>query len=138
MIRPYLTRPLLYPLGVAFLAALPLVFLSRALGAGQDSQQTQQDQQQSGQQSQDQSQQEKPKKKGGFFGGLKTITGSSSEQTSATASAGAKGIGDQGTSIAKVTPTAADLQAVTQIEAFTVSKGDLSKFIEAGHLQPKQ
>lgn len=137
MIRLYLTRRFLYPLGVVLLATLPLVFLSPGLSAGQDPQQGQQQQGQQNQSQGQSQQQEKPKKKGGFFGGLKAITGSSSEQTSATASAGAKGVGE-GQQIGEVTPTPADRQAVANMEGYSVPQGDLSKFIEDGHLKPKQ
>jgi hypothetical protein len=50
---------------------------------------------------------------------------------------GTKGVGE-GAEMGNVTPTAADRQAVTQMENYSVGQGDLSKFIEAGHLKPKQ
>jgi hypothetical protein len=136
IIRNKFARRFRYALAVAVLVGLPLVFLSRKARAAQDNQQSQQTQQQ-GQQAQDQSQQQKPKKKSGFFSGLKEVTGSSSEQTSATASAGAKGIGD-GEKIGNVTPTAADRKAVTAMDNYSVPQGDLSKFIQDGHLNSKQ
>jgi type II secretory pathway pseudopilin PulG len=135
MKRYYHSRRFLVPLGVALLAALPLVLSSPAVRAGQD---TTQGQQQQNQQDQSQTQQpEKPKKKGGFFGGLKSITGSSSEQTSATASAGAKGVGE-GAKMANLTPTPADIAAVTSMEQYSIPPQDLKKFDQDGHLQPKQ
>jgi opacity protein-like surface antigen len=136
MIRDYISRRFVFSLGFA-LAVIASVFVARAVRAGQDTQQGQQQGQSDQGQGQGQSQ-EKQKKKGGFLSGVKAMTESSKEQTSATASAGTKGIGDQGTKVAEVTPTPADRQAVTQMESFTLPQGDLSKFIEAGHLQPKQ
>ncbi len=138
MTRHHLPRRFLYGLGVLVFAALPLIFLSRGLRAGQDSQQNQPAQQQSQQDQGQGQQQEKPKKKGGFFGGLKAITGSSSEQTSATASAGAKGVGCQdGPKIADAPTTAAE-QPVAKMESYSLPQGDLAKFIESGHLKAKQ
>lgn len=137
MIRLYLTRRYLYPLGVVLVATLPLVFLCSGLRAGQDTQQGQHPQGQQDQSQGQSQQQEKPKKKGGFFGGLKAISGSSSEQTSATASAGAKGVGE-GQQIGEVAPTPADRQAVTNMEGYSVPQGDLSKFIEDGRLKPRK
>ena len=136
MSRPYWTRRVLYPLGMALLGTLFLVISSHAARAGQEAQQNAPQQgDQSASQGQSQKQ-EKPKKKGGFFGGMKAITGSSSEQTSDTASAGTKGVGE-GEKIADVTPTAADRQAVTGMENYSVPGGDLKKFVEDGHLKPK-
>lgn len=90
--------------------------------------------------SQDQSQsdqQQKKKKKGSFFGGFKAITGQSSQQTSATASAGTKGVGE-GKKMAETTPTAADIAAVSAMEQYSVPEKDLKKFQQDGHLQPNQ
>ena len=92
---------------------------------------------------QDQSQQwqqtEKEKKKkrgGGFFGGMKAITGSSSEQTSATASAGTKGVGE-GAQIGDAQPTAADRQAVSAMETYSVPAPEVKKFQDDGKLKSK-
>jgi hypothetical protein len=113
------------------LALSPLTSL-----ASQDNQQSQQDQQQQGE-SQQQSDQ-KPKKKGGFFGGLKKVTGGESGQESAaTASAGSKAVGE-GAKIGEITPTAADREQVTKMENYSIPQGDLKKFQENGHLKPKQ
>ena len=136
MIRPDLLRRFFCVLGFVLLAAVALTFFSRGTRAGQNSQEGQQQQAQPDQGQG--KQQEKPKKKGGFLSGVKAITGSGQEQTSATASAGTKGIGDQGTKVGEVTPTAADRLAVTQMETSSVARSDLTKFIEAGHLQSKQ
>jgi hypothetical protein len=138
MIRTYLSCRFLGSLGVALLAALALVFFSPAVCAGQDAQQGQQQQAQPDQSQGQTQQQEKPKKKGGLFGGLKAITGSSSEQSSATASAGTKGVGQEGKKIAELTPSAADIAAVTSMEQFSIPEKDLKKFEQDGHLQPKQ
>ena len=97
-------------------------------------QQTQQGKQDSGQTSQDQQRQ---KKKGSFFGGLKSVTGQSSEQTQATATAGNKAVGE-GKKIGEMTPTAADRQEVTDMENHSVQQKDLKKFQDDGHLQPRQ
>ncbi len=139
MIRLNFPRRFHFLLALALVATVPLVLSSRRANAGQDAQQGQQQQGQADQgQGQGQGQsQEKPKKKGGIFGGMKAITGTSSEQTSYTASAGAKGVGE-GAKIGDVTPTPADRQAVTQMEGYTVAQGDLSKFIDGGKLKPKQ
>jgi hypothetical protein len=67
---------------------------------------------------------------------LKEITGSSSEQTSATASAGAKGVGDEdGQKIADAAP---DEKGEAIMESYSLPKGALAKFIAGGHLVPKQ
>jgi hypothetical protein len=133
MMRPNAARWFLYPLAMALLAALLSAWPARHASAGQEAQQNQQQGQQ--EQSQEKSQQAKPKKQGGFFGGLKAVTGSGSEQTSATASAGTKGVGE-GAKIGEVTPSAADRQAVTEMETLFVSPQELKKFEEDGHLKP--
>ncbi|MBI1940308.1 MAG: hypothetical protein HYS33_02235 [Acidobacteria bacterium] len=81
---------------------------------------------------------EKPKKKkGGFFGGLKAISGSSSEQQEVTATAGSKTVGE-GEEIGNAKPTAADRQAVTGMEGYSIPQADLAKFQEDGQLQANQ
>jgi hypothetical protein len=134
MTRPHWTRRFLLPLCGALLAPLLMVVSIRSVRAGQDTQQTPPQQGQENQNQGQSQQQQKPKKKGGFFGGLKAVTGSSSEQTADTASAGTKGVGE-GQQIADVTPTAADRQAVFTMETYSVPRADLSKFIEDGHLK---
>ena len=122
---------------LAVLAVLAWV-TTQPLRAVQDAQQTPpQDQGQS--QSQDQTKtQEQPKKKGGFFKGLTKVTGGQSgQESSATASAGAKGVGE-GDKISDLTPTAADRQAVTAMESYSLPQGDLNKFIQDGKLKSKQ
>ena len=94
-----------------------------------------QDQPQEGQGQAEKDQQQK-KKSGGIFGGLKAITGESSEQTEVTATAGSKSVGE-GEKIGNVTPTAADRQQVKAIEDYSVPEKDVKKFQEDGHLQPK-
>ena len=101
-----------------------------------------QDQEQQGQEQQGQEQnqkdpQQKKKKKGGFFGGLKSVTGQSSEQQGVTATAGSKTVGE-GEQIGNVTPNPADRQQVTSMENYSVPEKDLKKFQGEGHLQPKQ
>ena len=81
--------------------------------------------------------QPQPKKKGGFFKGLKAVTGESSEQTEATAAAGSKSVGE-GAKIADVKPTASDRGKVTAMENYSVPEKDLKKFQEDGKLVPKQ
>ncbi len=78
----------------------------------------------------------KPKKKGGFFSGLKAITGTSTEQQEATATAGSKTVGE-GEEIGDVQPTGADRQAVAAMEDYAVPANDLNKFQEDGQLKPK-
>ncbi len=113
------------------------------LGAAQQDQQSQQDQQtqkdQRNQQNQDQTQtdQQPKKKKGGILGGIKSMTGSSSEQTKETATMGTKGALD-GKQIAEMTPTAADRQKVADMENYSIPQGDLKKFQDDGHLQPNK
>lgn len=126
---------------LAFLAVLAWV-ATQPLRAAQDAQQSPpQDQGQSQNQGQTQTQtqtQQKPKKSGGFFKGLTKITGGQSgQETSATASAGAKGI-DEGKKMAELTPSAADIAAVTSMEQYAIPAADLKKFQQDGHLQPKQ
>lgn len=99
-----------------------------------------QDQPQEGQsqsQQKDQQQQQQKKKKGGFFGGLKAVTGESGEQTEATRSAGSKSVGE-GQTIGNVRPTATDRQKVTDMEKYSVPDKDLKKFQQDGQLAPKQ
>jgi hypothetical protein len=100
----------------------------RVLRAQDQSQQ--QDQQQS-----DKDQKEKKKKKGGFFSGLKAVTGQSSEQQEDTATAGTKGVGE-GAQIGNATPSSADRQAVSAMESYSIPPPDLKKFQEDGRLQP--
>lgn len=134
MSRPDWTRQVLYSLSVALVGAVLWAMTSPAVCAGQEAQPSAS--QQSDQSAGQSQKQEKPKKKGGIFGGLKAITGSSNEQTADTASAGTKGVGE-GEKIADVTPTAADRQAVTGMENYSVPQGDLKKFIVDGNLKPK-
>jgi hypothetical protein len=98
--------------------------------------QSQQDQSQQGQGKSDKDQQKK-KKKGGFFSGLKAITGESSEQQEATRTAGSKTVGE-GEQIGEAKPTAADRQAVTAMENYSIPEKDVKKFQDDGRLKPKQ
>lgn len=98
---------------------------SGSLTAQQDQQQAQKDEQQ------------KKKKKGGLFGGMKAVTGESSEQQEATATAGSKSVGE-GEKIGSVMPTSADRQQVNAMENYSVPQNDLKKFQEDGRLKPKQ
>jgi hypothetical protein len=118
-----------------------LLALSAGLTAGgapptspQD--QSQQDQSQQGQGKSDKDQQKK-KKKGGFFSGLKAITGESSEQQEVTATAGSKTVGE-GEQMGEAKPTAADRQAVTAMENYSIPEKDVKKFQDDGKLKPKQ
>ncbi len=123
---------------------LAVAFSSHQASAAKDAQQgqpsgTQADQQnQTG--NQDQSQEKSKKKKTSFWGDVAgKVSGSSSQQTSETAAATTKGVGDEdGQKIAAVTPTAADQQAVKAMESYALPQGALPKFIEGGHLKPKQ
>jgi len=72
--------------------------------------------------------------KGGFFTGLKAVSGQGSQQEVATATAGSKSVGE-GRKIAEVTPTPADWQAVSEMETLTVSQVDLANFRTEGSLQ---
>jgi len=116
---------------LSVLAGIAVIFalILPGLGAAQQGQQDQP--------KKDQSQTEQqPKKKGGVFGGLKAVTTQSSDQKKETASLGTKGVMD-GKEIADKVPTAADKQQVTDMENYSVAQGDLKKFQEDGHLQPK-
>ena len=95
-----------------------------------------QDPPQQGQEKSDKEQQQKKKKKGGFFGGLKSITGESSEQQEVTATAGSKTVGE-GERIGDVQPTSADRQKVTAMENYSVPEKDLKRFVQDGRLQPQ-
>lgn len=121
--------PLALVTGVAVIFALTLPLR----GVAQQDQDKAQDQQK---QDQTQTDQQKKKGGGGIFGGLKSVTTQSSDQNKATASAGTKGALD-GKEIADKTPTSADMQQVTDMENYSVPQGDLKKFQEDGHLQPK-
>jgi hypothetical protein len=118
-------------LGLCVLILILVVTATTSFGLPQD-----QPQEGQGQAEKDQ-QQKKKKKSGGIFGGLKAITGESSEQTEVTATAGSKSVGE-GEKIGNVTPTAADRQQVKAIEDYSVPEKDVKKFREDGHLQPKQ
>lgn len=87
------------------------------------------------------SEQEKPekekkekKKKGGFFSGLKAVTGSGSEQQELTATAGSKTVGE-GEGIGNVQPTSADRAAVTAMEGYSLPGPELKKFQGDGRLK---
>ncbi len=81
---------------------------------------------------------EKPKKKkGGFFSGLKAISGSSSEQQEVTATAGSKTVGE-GEEIGNAKPSAADHQAVTEMENYSIPQDELAKFQEKGQLKSNE
>ena len=82
-------------------------------------------------------QKEKKKKKGGFFGGLKAVSGESSEQQEATRTAGSKTVGE-GENVADAQPSAADRQAVTAMEQYSIPAPDLKKFQDDGNLKPQQ
>lgn len=114
--------------------SMMVVLILPGLGASQQDQQNQPDQQK---QDQTQTDQQPQKKTGGFLGGIKKMTGSSSEQTKETASAGTKGALD-GKQIADMTPTAADRQKVTDMENYSVPQDDLKKFQNDGHLNPNK
>jgi hypothetical protein len=121
---------------LAFLAVLAWVAV-QPLRAVQEAQSQDQGQTQSQDQTQTQTK-EQPKKKGGFFKGLSKVGGGQSgQESSATASAGAKGAGE-GKAIANLTPSAADIAAVTGMEHYNVTTEVLKKFEQDGHLQPKQ
>ena len=115
-------------------AAVPSARAQDQSQQGQDQGQQSQDQ---SQQNQDQSQQQQKKKKGGFFGGLKSVTGESSQQSAETRTAGSKTIGE-GAKIGDMQPTGADRQKVTQMENYNLPEKDLKKFQADGHLVPKQ
>ncbi|MBZ5514560.1 MAG: hypothetical protein LAN62_06905 [Acidobacteriia bacterium] len=94
-----------------------------------------QDQTQQQNQPQSEKEQKEKKKKGGFFSGLKAVTGQSSEQQEDTATAGTKGVGE-GVQIGKTTPSAADRRAVSAMESYSIPQPDLKKFQEDGALKP--
>jgi hypothetical protein len=128
----YAARRLLCTLAVTLAAAVLLAWPPRTVRAGQEAQSPPPGQQE---QNQKTSQQAKPEKKGGFFDGMKPVTGSSSAQTSYTASAGAKGVGE-GKKIGEVAPTAADRQAVTEMERYFIPPQEVKKFDQDGNLKP--
>jgi hypothetical protein len=99
--------------------------------------QSQPDQSQQSQEKSDKDQQKKKKKGGGFFGGLKAVTGESSEQQEVTATAGSKTVGE-GEQIGSAQPTAADRRAVSAMENYSIPEKDVKKFQDEGQLKPKQ
>jgi hypothetical protein len=127
-------RPVLGPLAMPLLAALLCAWPSPSARAAQDNPQNPPQGQQ--EQNQNANPQQKQEKKGGFFEGMKAVAGSSSSQTSYTASAGAKGVGE-GKKIGDVTPTATDRQAVMSMERFFIPPMEVKKFDEDGHLKPE-
>jgi uncharacterized protein HemX len=114
------------------LLVLGALWLALTISLGQQQAGSQQDQDKT-----QKEQQEKKKKKGGFFGGLKAITGESSEQQEVTATAGSKTVGE-GEQIGNAQPTSADRQAVTAMENYSVPEKDLKKFQDDGQLKPQQ
>jgi hypothetical protein len=120
--------------GVVMTLSLPLP----RLGAAQQDHQNQTDQEsQQDQQKQNQNQTDKKtKKKSSIFGNDNDVNAQSSDQKKLTASAGTKGALD-GKQIADLTPTPADRQQVTDMEKYAIPQGDLKKFQDDGHLQPK-
>jgi len=110
----------------ALLMALTSSLGQEQTGSEQDQDKTQKEQQE-----------KKKKKKGGFFSGLKAITGESSEQQEVTATAGSKTVGE-GEQIGNTQPTAADRQAITAMENYSVPQKDLKKFQDDGRLKPQQ
>jgi len=128
------------------LRILALVFSFVLLGGIAAPRPPAQDQSTQAQPAQDQSQQgqqaEKDKKKkkgGGFFGGLKAVSGSGSEQQEATRTAGSKSAGEpeSGQSIGDVTPSAADRQAVSAMEGYSIPAPEVKKFQDDGLLKSK-
>ncbi len=122
---------------LAFLAFL--LILAAAVAAvslpQQDQTQSGQDQTQTDQQQQPQPQ--KKKKKGGFFSGLKSVTGETGEQAEVTRTAGSKSVGE-GEKIGEVTPTASDRQQVKGMEDYSLPQQEVKKFQADGKLHPQQ
>jgi hypothetical protein len=114
-----------------------LLLCGLLLGTGVPAGQAQEDSQPGQEKSQKEKQEKKKKKSGGFFSGLKAVTGESSEQQEVTATAGSKTVGE-GERIGDAQPTAADRQAVSAMENYTLSPGDVKKFQDDGQLKPKQ
>ena len=121
------------------LTSLVVLAVLMAWGAPRTSPQgqSQPDQSQQTQEKSDKDQQKKKKKGGGFFGGLKAVTGESSEQQEVTATAGSKTVGE-GEQIGSAQPTAADRQAVSAMEKYSIPEKDVKKFQDEGQLKPKQ
>lgn len=125
--------------GALFVFSVLLVSVVLLAGQGTnppDQSQTQPQTQSTSGQEQTQTNQQQPKKKGGFFGGLKAVTGTSSDQTEDTAAAGSKGVGE-GARIADVTPTAADRGKVTAMDNYSIPDKDLKQFQQDGKLAAK-
>lgn len=114
----------------AIVVALWIAAFAPAPSSPQDQQQQQQEQTQK-------EQDQKKKKKGGFFGGLKAVTGQSSEQQEVTATAGSKTVGE-GEQISSVTPKPEDRRQVSAMENYSLPADDVKKFQEEGKLQPKK
>lgn len=114
--------------------ALILGLVPVPTGGQTQSQQSQEQTPKDQEQNQNQSQK---KKKGGFFGGLKAVTGESGQQTEATRTAGSKSVGE-GEQIGEVEPKNSDRQQVDAMDKYSVSPADLKKFQDQGHLQPPQ
>lgn len=130
------------------LRILALVFSFILLGSVAAPRPRAQDQSSQAQPTQDQStpDQQKPekqkkekKKGGGFFSGLKAVSGSGSEQQEATRTAGSKSAGEpeSGQSIGDVTPSAADRQAVSAMEGYSIPAPEVKKFQDDGKLKSK-
>jgi cytoskeletal protein RodZ len=124
----------MFPLAILMSMAVMLAVILPRLVAAQQDQQNQKDQQDP---NQSQTDQKAKKKKGGIFSDTNDVNTQSSDQKKLTASAGTRGALD-GKQIADKTPSAADKQQVTDMENYSVPQGDLKKFQDDGHLQPKQ
>ncbi len=91
------------------------------------------------QQKQDKEKQKPEEKKdSGLFTGFKKVTGSEkSEEKQATASAGAKGVGE-GKSIGNVPASAADRTKVARMESARPSQEEMNAFLQEGKLSKER
>jgi hypothetical protein len=108
-----------------------------SVGAARPRAQEQPSQDQPAPEQQKSEKQKKEKKKGGgFFSGLKAVSGSSSEQQEATRTAGSKTVGE-GAQIGDAQPSAADRQAVSAMESYALPAPEVKKFQDDGKLKSK-
>jgi hypothetical protein len=75
------------------------------------------------------------KKSGGFFTGLKAVTGEGGEQQADTRTAGSKTVGE-GEEIGDVQPGTEHRRAVEALEKYKLPRADVDKFKEEGGLKP--
>ncbi len=122
-------------LALACLLALALVAAGAAGPASAAAQQPQQEQKDKDKDKEKQQE----KKGGGLFGGFKRVTGmEKGEEKRATASAGTKGVGQEGRMVGAVSVSAADREKVERMASAMPSPQEMKAFLEEGKLSTQR